>query len=273
MTRLENKIALISGAARGIGESIARAFVAEGAYVMVTDINNALGAPVAAALGARASYRELDVRKEADWRSTMEQLLTEFGRLDVLVNNAGITGFEAGFTPHDPENASLEDWRSVHLTNLDGVFLGCKHGIRAMRRNGQGSIINISSRSGLVGIPGAAAYASSKAAVRNHTKTVALYCAEQGLNIRCNSIHPAAILTPMWEPVLGTGPDREERMKAFTKDTPLRRFGNPSEVAAIAVLLASDEATYITGSEVNIDGGILAGTTVPPSQPDPGRNG
>ncbi|WP_122760458.1 SDR family NAD(P)-dependent oxidoreductase, partial [Pseudomonas viridiflava] len=115
----------------------------------------------------------------------------------------GITGFEEGAVQQDPEHASLEDWQAVHRTNLDGVFLGCKYAIRAMRHTGAGSIINISSRSGMVGIPGAAAYASSKAAVRNHTKTVALYCAEQGLKVRCNSIHPAAILTPMWEPMLG----------------------------------------------------------------------
>jgi NAD(P)-dependent dehydrogenase (short-subunit alcohol dehydrogenase family) len=133
-----------------------------------------------------------------------------------------------------------------------------------MLKHRVGAIINISSRSGLVGIPGAAAYASSKAAVRNHTKTVALYCAEEKLNIRCNSIHPAAILTPMWEPLLGRGEDREKRMEEFVKDTPLRRFGTPEEVAAVAVLLASDEAAYMTGAELNIDGGILAGSIAIP---------
>ncbi len=112
----------------------------------------------------------------------------------------------------------------------------------------------------MVGIPAAAAYAASKAAIRNHSKTVALYCAQNGLNIRCNSIHPAAILTPMWEPLLGDGPDREARMKAFVADTPMQRFGTPEEVAALAVLLASDEAAYITGSELTIDGGLLAGS-------------
>jgi len=137
-----------------------------------------------------------------------------------------------------------------------------------MRNPGSGSIINISSRSGLVGIPGAAAYASSKGAVRNHTKTVALYCAEQGLTVRCNSIHPAAILTPIWEPMLGADAGREERMAALVRDTPLRRFGMPEEVAAVALLLASDEATYITGSEFNIDGGLLAGTAVTPTKVD-----
>ena len=166
--------------------------------------------------------------------------------------------------PHDPEHATLSDWRAVHAVNLDGTFLGCRYAIGAMRAKGTGSIINISSRSGLVGIPAAAAYASSKAAVRNHTKSVALYCAEQGLDIRCNSIHPAAILTPMWEPMLGEGPDREARMAAFVADTPMRRFGTVDEVAAIALLLASDEAAYMTGTELNVDGGLLAGSAATP---------
>ncbi|MDD3800543.1 MAG: SDR family oxidoreductase, partial [Novosphingobium sp.] len=185
-------------------------------------------------------------------------------RLDVLVNNAGITGFETAMRSHDPENASLEDWRAVHATNLDGTFLGCRFAIRAMKSQGTGSIINISSRSGLVGIPGAAAYASSKAAVRNHSKSVALYCAQQGWEIRCNSIHPAAVLTEIWEPMLGQGPDRAERMAALVADTPLKRFGMPEEVAAIALMLASDEAAYITGSEFNVDGGLLAGSAASP---------
>lgn len=122
----------------------------------------------------------------------------------------------------------------------------------------------MSSRSGLVGIPRAPAYASSKAAVRNHTKTVALYCAQHGWAIRCNSIHPAAILTPMWEPMLGTGPDREGRVAAIVADTPLKRFGLPGEVAALAVMLASDEAAYMTGAELTIDGGLLAGSAAAP---------
>jgi NAD(P)-dependent dehydrogenase (short-subunit alcohol dehydrogenase family) len=260
MNRLAGKIALVTGAARGIGEAVAGSFVAEGAVVYLADINDDLGARTATGLGASAKYVHLDVREEQEWVRTTASLLAAHGGVDVVVNNAGITGFEDGNFRHDPENASLEAWRAVHRTNLDGVFLGCKYAIRMMRPRGRGSIINVSSRSGLVGIPGAAAYASSKAAVRNHTKSVALYCAEQGLAIRCNSIHPAAILTPMWEPLLGSGPDREARMAQFVSDTPLRRFGLPEEVAAVAVLLAADEATYITGAELNIDGGILAGS-------------
>jgi 3(or 17)beta-hydroxysteroid dehydrogenase len=262
--RLANKVALVTGAARGIGAAIAEAFVAEGAVVYVSDIDDVAGQNVAVWLGDSAVYRHLDVRNEPEWSAVTAAVVAERGRLDVVVNNAGITGLEDGPVRHDPEHASLDDWRAVHRTNLDGVFLGCKYAIRAMRPRRAGSIINISSRSGLVGIPAAAAYASSKAAVRNHTKSVALYCAEQGLRVRCNSIHPAAILTPMWEPMLGQGPDREARMRAFVRDTPLRRFGTPEEVAAVAVLLASDESAYMTGAELNIDGGILAGSAAAP---------
>lgn len=206
----------------------------------------------------------LDVEREADW----QRLAGLHPVADIVVNNAGVTGFEKGVVAHDPEHASLEDWRAVHRINLDGTFLGCRYAIKAMKDKGSGSIINISSRSGLVGIPGAAAYASSKAAIRNHSKSVALYCAQQGWQIRCNSIHPAAIMTPMWEPMLGEGEARAASEAALVKDTPLRRFGEASEVAAIAVLLASDEATYITGSELNIDGGILAGSAAAPGQAD-----
>jgi len=263
MNRLDGRVAVVTGAARGIGEAIARVFVENGAFVYITDIDDVLGDRVARSLGDNAKYRRLDVREEPDWQRVMSQLIAQRGYVDVVVNNAGITGFENGAV-HDPEHASLESWHEVHRTNLDGVFLGCKHAIRCMRSKGTGSIINISSRSGLVGIPAAAAYASSKAAVRNHTKSVALYCAQQGLKIRCNSIHPAAILTPMWEPMLGNGPDREIRMKELVRDTPLRRFGTPEEVAAVALLLASDAAAYMTGAELTIDGGILAGSAATP---------
>jgi NAD(P)-dependent dehydrogenase (short-subunit alcohol dehydrogenase family) len=263
--KLDGRVALVTGAARGIGAAAVRALAAEGARVLVTDVRDAEGAAVADAIEG-AAYRRLDVREEADWAAAMADVLARWGRLDVLVNNAGVTGFEDGPAPHDPEHASLEDWRAVHRTNIDGVFLGCKHGIRAMRPAARGSIINVSSRSGIVGIPAAAAYAASKAAVRNHTKTVALYCAQQGLAIRCNSIHPAAILTPMWEPMLGDGPDREARMAALVRDTPLRRFGTAEEVAAAVVYLASDDAAYMTGSELHLDGGILAGAVASPER-------
>jgi NAD(P)-dependent dehydrogenase (short-subunit alcohol dehydrogenase family) len=268
MNRLLNKVALITGAAGGIGTAIAKAFIAEGAFVIVTDINREAGESLSKELGERAVFRYLDVREEAQWALLTTDAIHQWRHLDVLVNLAGITGFEGGMIAHDPEHVLLTDWREVHRTNLDGVMLGCKYAIRAMRKTGSGSIINMSSRSGLVGVPSASAYASSKAGVRNHTKSVALYCAEQGLNIRCNSLHPAAILTSMWDPMLGTGADRPARMKAFVKDTPLQRFGQPEEVAALAVLLASDEAAYMTGTELNIDGGILAGSAAAPERPE-----
>jgi NAD(P)-dependent dehydrogenase (short-subunit alcohol dehydrogenase family) len=264
--RLKDRIVLVTGAARGIGEAVSRLCAREGARIVVTDIDDAGGEAVVAGLETRAIYRRLDVRRESDWESVVTEVLETFGHLDVLVNNAGVTGFENGPVPHDPEHATLDDWHAVHATNLDGVFLGCKHGIRAMRRTGGGSIVNISSRSGLVGIPAAAAYASSKAAVRNHTKTVALYCAEQGLGVRCNAVFPAAILTPMWEPMLGEGPDREERMRAITRDVPLDRFGTADEVAQAVLWLASDESTYTTGAELVLDGGLLAGSSARPER-------
>ncbi|POH82924.1 short-chain dehydrogenase [Stutzerimonas stutzeri] len=266
MLRLEGKVALVTGAAKGIGESIARHFAAEGAFVYMTDIDQNKGQQVALSLGQSACFALLDVRDETAWQTLTSEIIDAHGRLDIVVNNAGITGFEEGFVPHDPENATLDAWRKVHETNLDGVFLGCKYAIKAMRATGKGSIVNISSRSGIVGIPTAAAYASSKAGVRNHTKSVALYCAQQNLNVRCNSIHPAAILTPMWEPMLGNGPEREASMAAFVQNTPLRRFGLPEEVACVAVMLASDESGYLTGTEINIDGGILAGSAGAPAK-------
>ena len=258
MPRLEGKTCVVTGAARGIGRAICAAFHREGARVILTDIDHAAG--LAAAAGIGCEFLALDVSDEAGWTGLAEKVPA----CDVVVNNAGITGFESSPGPHDPEGASLADWRAVHATNLDGTFLGCRYAIGAMKAKGAGSIINVSSRSGLVGIPGAAAYASSKAAIRNHTKSVALYCAQQGWQIRCNSIHPAAILTGMWEPLLGNGPDRADRMAAFVADTPLRRFGTPEEVAALAMLLASDEATYLTGAELTLDGGLLAGSAASP---------
>jgi 3(or 17)beta-hydroxysteroid dehydrogenase len=253
MRKLEGKCALVTGAARGIGAGIAQAFAAEGATVIVTDINLAQGRKVARQIGG--TFFKLDVRKEADW----QRFEARFPRMDIVVNNAGVTGLEGEARPHDPEHASLSGWRAVHETNLDGTFLGCRYALRAMRQKREGAIINISSRSGMVGVPLAAAYASSKAAIRNHTKSVALYAAGEGLNIRCNSIHPAAIMTPMWEPMLGEGEDRVSREAQIVSTTPMRRFGAVEEVAALAVLLASDDCAYMTGAELSVDGGIMAG--------------
>lgn len=264
--RGEVRVALVTGAAHGIGEAVARRCAADGLRVVVTDIDDEAGRAVAASIGDAAEFRRLDVRSEEDWERVTDAVLQTHGRLDVVVNNAGITGFEEGPVPHDPEHAELADWRRVHETNLDGTFLGCRAAIRAMRPSGSGVIVNVSSRSGLSGVPGAAAYASSKAAIRNHTKSVALYCAEQGLRIRCNAVFPGAILTRMWEPMLGDGPDREDRMRSLVADVPVQRMGTPEEVAAAVAYLASEEAGYTTGSELVIDGGLTAGTMARPDR-------
>ncbi len=267
MNRLSGKTALITGAAQGIGAAIAQLFVAEGAMVYVSDINHEKGQQLAKQVGNQAAYIPLDVSKENEWQKACDYILEQSGKLDIVVNNAGVTGYHANLGPQDPEHASLESWEAVHAVNLNGVFLGCKYAIKAMKNtSGGGSIVNISSRSGLVGIPQAAAYASSKAAVRNHTKSVALYCAEMGYAIRCNSIHPAAILTEMWETMLGTGEQREKNIQLFTREVPQKRFGKPEEVAYAALYLASDESAYITGIELTIDGGILAGAAATPGK-------
>tara|TARA_B100000029_G_scaffold419318_1_gene424779 strand:+ start:1084 stop:1878 length:795 start_codon:yes stop_codon:yes gene_type:complete len=262
MQKLNDMLCVVTGGARGIGKAVCKAFLAEGARVVLTDIDEEAGKCAARELGCE--WHPLDVASEAGW----DVLAETFPAIDVLVNNAGITGFEDSPVAHDPEHASLAEWHKVHAVNTDGCFLGCRYALRAMKTQassgGTGSIINMSSRSGLVGIPGAAAYAASKAAVRNHTKSVALYAAQQGWQIRCNSIHPAAILTPIWEPMLGDGPDREERMAALVADTPLKRFGTVEEVAALCVFLASDDSAYMTGSELTLDGGLLAGSAASP---------
>lgn len=263
MHRLENKIALITGAARGIGKAIAELFHKEGAIVIITDIRDDEGKGVSRSLTDRNEYLHLDVKYEDEWKQTEEYLSKKHGRLDILINNAGITGFLETKGPFDAENSDLEAWEEVHKVNSTGVMLGCKYGIKLMKEKG-GSIVNISSRSGIVGIPGAVAYAASKAAVRNHTKSVALYCAEKKYKIRCNSIHPAAIMTPMWDAMLGSGEQRKQFIKFIEAGIPLGHFGDPLDVAYGALYLASDESKYVTGIELNIDGGILAGSEAKP---------
>lgn len=266
MNRVLNKIALITGGSRGIGADTARLLAQEGATVIVTDILEAEGEALAKEIGG--TFYLLDVSNESDWQRVIDTVRTQFGRLDILFNNAGIIGLEDLSHPQDPEMCSLETWHAIHQVNMDGVFLGCKYGIALMKQHG-GSIINMSSRSGIVGIPTACAYASSKAAVRNHTKSVALYCANKQYNIRCNSLHPGAILTPLWEPMLGhTEAERKQAIASIASGIPLGHMGGPLDVAYAVLYLASDESKYVTGIELTLDGGILAGSAAAPKQYD-----
>jgi 3(or 17)beta-hydroxysteroid dehydrogenase len=245
MGRLDGKFAIITGAASGIGAACARRFVAEGARVIVVDRNAAGGQAVATELGQR--FVELDVSDEAGWAS----LIGGLDRLDVLVNAAGVG------VVGDIETATLADYRFCNAVNSEGVFLGCKAAITVMKATG-GSIINVSSVAGLVGDPNLPAYCASKGAVRLLTKSIALHCARKGYNIRCNSVHPGFIETPMAEQLIAAAPDPDKARKRLVDAAALRRFGDVAEVASLVLYLASDESTFTTGSELVIDGGLTA---------------
>ena len=262
MKRLQSKIALITGGTQSIGEAIARLFVEEGARVVITGSRSVQeGNSIAKNIAENVEYMKLDVSKEQDWQRAMRQIKEKYAKLDILINNAGIEYPVDATALQNPEHCSLKDWQSVHHVNLDGVFLGCKYAISMMKENSNSSIVNIGSRSGLVGVPSSAAYSSSKAAIRNYTKTVALYCANNSYPIRCNIIHPAAILTKMWDKELGTDEKRSQRISRFSKNIPLQRMGTPNDVALAALYLASDESQFITGTELIVDGGITAGSS------------
>ncbi|KTC93946.1 SDR family NAD(P)-dependent oxidoreductase [Legionella cincinnatiensis] len=259
MAKLKNKIALITGGTKSIGLSIAESFCKKGATVIVTGrLSKPEGEKFAQSIGA-SDYLHLDVCSEQNWQEVAEYIENKYHRLDILVNNAGIDSAPKSDKPQDIENCSLDDWRVVHAVNLDGTFLGCKTMMPLLKKSANASIINMGSRSGLVGIPSNAAYASSKAAILNLTRTVAMHCAQKDYPIRCNVIVPAAILTEMWNSEFGQDEERTQRIEAYTNTIPLKRMGQASEVANLAVFLASDDSLFITGSQYNIDGGIMAG--------------
>lgn len=261
MQRLAKKIALITGGTQSIGKAIALLFAQHGAKVIIAGRRSvAAGNIIAHSLHAQVSYVQLDVACENAWQQALQFIKNKYNKLDVLVNNAGIEHPLNYSNLQNPEHCSLADWLAVHQTNLQGVFLGCKHAIRMMKHNNNCSIINIGSRSGLVGTPASAAYSSSKAAIRNYTKTVAMYCAANDYAIRCNVIHPAAILTKLWDKELGNDALRQQRIAEFSKNIPLKRMGTSLDVAYAALYLAADESQFMTGSELVLDGGIMAGS-------------
>ena len=249
MPRLEGKVALISGAARGQGACEGRLFAQEGAKVVLTDVLDEEGESVAADIreqGGDAIYLHLDVTQEQQWQDVIQATVDRYGKLDILVNNAGI------FPMFRVEETTVELWEQVMDINVTGVFLGTKHAIPAMRDAGGGSIINISSVAGLVGGSRASAYSASKGAVRILTKNTAVQHAADG--IRANSVHPGIIVTQMTEELLSDENSREQRLTG----TPIGRFGTVDDVAYGVLFLASDESFYVTGSELVIDGGSTA---------------
>ena len=254
--RLEGKVALISGGARGQGAEEARLFAREGAKVVIGDILEEEGGQVEAQVnegGGECLFIRLDVSKEADWQHAVAATVARFGKLDVLVNNAGIGSRRtADGGPIRLEDLTEEQWDLVQDVNSKGVFLGTKHAIPEMRKAGGGSIINISSIFGLVGSAGSSAYHASKGAVRLLTKATAVQYAGEG--IRCNSVHPGAIDTPMTERLRSNPQRREETIRGI----PLGRIGTTEDIAFGVLFLASDESSFMTGSELVIDGGTTA---------------
>ncbi len=252
MQRFEGKVALITGAASGLGAATARRLHAEGAHVVITDRVRDRGEAVAAELGARAEFWALDVTQEAMWVAVIDAVIEKHGRLDVLVNNAGVG------VVGDVESTTLEQWRFVHAVNAEGPFLGTKHAIRVMKTRGGGAIVNMSSVAGMLGAPNLAAYCSSKGAVRTFTKSAAMYCAKMGYGIRVNSVHPTFIETPMVDAMVEGAEDAARAKKALAKSIPLGRLGEPEDVAAAVAYLASDDAKFVTGTELLVDGGLVA---------------
>lgn len=249
MARLDGKVAIITGAARGQGAAEARLFTAEGARVVLGDVLDDEGKALAAELGNNAVYTHLDVTQESAWTSAVELAERRFGPVHVLINNAGIVRIAP------LEQTSLADYLAVIQVNQVGVFLGMRSVIPSMKRAGSGSIVNISSIDGLVGMALGAAYVSSKFAVRGLTKTAALELGPAG--IRVNSIHPGGVDTPMVRGI-GVAPDTAAAQGLFS-NVPLGRIGQPGEIAKLALFLASDESSYSTGSEFIADGGLTAG--------------
>lgn len=257
MGRVQTKVALVTGAALGIGAATARLLAREGAAVVLTDIKDDEGQQVATEIcdgGGEAIYLHHDVADEEAWERVVAAAVDRFGGLDVLVNNAGV-GWGG-----PPEDETLERWRSLMSVNLDGVFLGTKHALKVMSRDvgRRASIVNISSIEGLVGDPNLGAYNASKGGVRLYTKSVALYCGKAGLGVRVNSIHPGYIWTPMVENYLTENGDVDEGRAALDALHPIGHIGEPEDIAYAVLYLASDESKFMTGAELVVDGGYTA---------------
>jgi 3(or 17)beta-hydroxysteroid dehydrogenase len=253
MARLQGKIAIVTGAASGMGRATARLFAEEGAKVVATDLDEAGLASLARDAGPALKTMKQDVSDEAGWGTVVALAQSAFGGLHILVNNAGVA------PEGTPESATLASWKRVHAVNAEGVFLGTRAAIPAMKACGGGSIVNIASRAAIRSAPDhLAAYGASKGAVREYTMTVATYCARAGYNIRCNSINPGAIDTPLLQASFAQAEDPEKRKRFIVGRIPMGRMGRAVDIAYAALYLASDESAYVTGAEINVDGGTAA---------------
>ena len=262
MGRLDGKVAIVTGAAKGLGEADARIMAREGARVILTDVDEANGARVAAEIGAGARFVHQDVRDEDGWRALIADVMAEEGRLNILVNNAGVV--EAGHI----ENTSAEDWRFVMAVSADGTFFGCKHAIPAMRASGGGSIINMASVASIDGHAAVTAYCAAKGAVESLTRAVAVHCAATKTPVRCNSIHPAGMDTPM---VRGMGQKLADAGMApplpvsNTPSASAASLGSPDDIANAVLFLASDDSRFVSGQRLVVDNTLTVTPAVGPS--------
>ncbi|WP_460157350.1 glucose 1-dehydrogenase [Pseudomonas sp. S2_H10] len=247
MQRVEGKVCIITGAASGIGREDAMLLAREGAKVVVTDLNEEAGRQVAAEIGANALFIRHDIASESDWQNVVKTTVEHFGRLDVLVNNAAILALGS------IEDTTLELWQKVQKINGEGYFLGCKYAIQAMKETGGGSIINMSSVAALGAMPMFCAYSASKGAVAAMTRSIALHCKQQGYRIRCNSVHPDGVNTPMTQALAGGQPIPQE---ALDQD-PMNRMAAPRDIANVVLFLATDESRFVNGAEIRVDNAQL----------------
>ncbi len=253
--RVKGKVAIVTGAASGLGFAAAQMLLNEGSKVILTDINKDVLETMDERLSEFSSSQfktyHHDVSSEESWKEVIDQSELDFEGINILINSAGIS------LGADIVSTDFEVWKKVHEVNLDSVFLGCKYATPVMAKYGAGSIINISSISGIVAGWNTAAYNSSKAGVRHLTKSVALYCAKKGYDIRCNSIHPAFVNTPILDPLKQVFGD-EKAVQKLARQIPINRIGEPEDVAYAILYLASDESKFMTGTEIVLDGGLSA---------------
>lgn len=251
------KVALVTGGASGLGKAIAQRLALDGAIVVITDVQSVVGEATAAELGL--DFLPQNVTDEAQWNLVVRDVQRRHGGLHILVNNAGILGARDLV---NPEDTRLSDWQKIFAVNVEGVFLGCRAAIPAMHASGGGSIINVSSVAGLLATPYATAYGASKAAVRQLTKSVAQHCAERRYKIRCNSVHPGDVRTPLWDMQAAEAASKrglmlEDIVQECKSATPMGDFVQPEDIAAAVAFLASEESRYMTGAKLIVDGGLI----------------